>query len=432
MRAARIDELLNPGASAQQAVDPLLLMQRVADQVFQTIAHADGVLLGLVLDESSVRFVCGAGYLVDHVGDRLELAGSLCGQALASGGTLLSDDTELDPRVNRRATRAYEVRSSVCVPLSSREERIGVLCVSSSRARAFDAGDLALLGSLADILTAVIAASCDFASTGAIACGEVHRDSRQARAKIAQIVNERDFRVVLQPIFALRNGEVFGAEALVRFPSGAGDPLTCLAQAHETGQGVELEHAIIQTALGYLPRLREQALLTVNAGPEAVSCEGFAWILDAVDPDRIVVELTEQAAVADYLPLRDALQCLRESGVRLAVDDAGSGFASLIRILKLAPDIIKLDRELTANLDADPVRRSLASSLQRFAHETGAVVIAEGIETPAELQVLRELDIDHGQGFHLARPVPPDELARAVEEGSIRIRRHLLQAVPAA
>lgn len=424
----RIDELPELDAAGHRAIDPLQLMQRAADQVFATIGNADGVLLGLTVDAKSLRFVCGAGYLLAHVGERLELEGSLCGRALASGTALLSGDTELDPRVNRDATRSFAVRSSVCVPLSQGDDPLGVLCVSSSRPHAFDDRDIALLDSMAGLLAAVIATACDFGPKPASAA-----ELAEPCGDIVRIVSERDYNVVLQPIFALRGGELFGAEALVRFPTlPAGGPEACLARAHEAGLGVELELAIIETALSSLPRLREHALLTLNAGPHAIACTRLREILHVADSNRLVVELTEQVAVADYPQLRAALQHLRDAGVRLAVDDAGSGFASLIHILKLAPDIIKLDRELTANVHIDPMRRSLASSLRRFAHESGAVVVAEGIETAAELKVLSALDIDHGQGFHLARPVALDAFDDAVEAGSMRIREHQLQVAAAA
>jgi len=427
--ATNTDELLDLGESVRRAIDPLALMQRVADQLMAMIAGADGVLLGLTLDADSVRFVCGAGHVAGRVGERLALRGSLVGEAIDSGKTLVADDTELDPRVNLKATRAYGVRSSVCVPLRREEERLGVLCVSSPRPRAFDARDLALLGGLADFLTAVIGAACEFTTATNRLHGE-RRSDEDGCAEIERIVRERDFRVVLQPIFALRDGGLFAAEALVRFPDAALAPDVCLARAHEMDLGVELELAIVEVALACLPRLPRDTLLAINAGPRAIACERIADAMEAADPARLIVELTEHIAVGDYPRLASALQQLRELGVRLAVDDAGAGFASLMHILKLAPDFIKLDRELTAGIDIDPVRRSLAASLLRFAHETGAVIVAEGIETAAELTVLHDLGIDHGQGFHLARPGPPDALRKAAREGAARIDQDLRAAAP--
>jgi EAL domain-containing protein (putative c-di-GMP-specific phosphodiesterase class I) len=92
--------------------------------------------------------------------------------------------------------------------------------------------------------------------------------------------------------------------------------------------------------------------------------------------------------------------------VRIAVDDAGAGFASWQHILKLAPDMIKLDLALTRDIDDDPVRRALATALVNFAGETGAAIVAEGIETAQEQETLSRLGITIGQGYHLARPRP--------------------------
>jgi EAL domain-containing protein (putative c-di-GMP-specific phosphodiesterase class I) len=117
-----------------------------------------------------------------------------------------------------------------------------------------------------------------------------------------------------------------------------------------------------------------------------------------------VLELTEHASVGNYGRLADALDPLRVRGVRVAVDDAGAGFASFRHILNLNPDIIKLDMALTRGIQADPVRRALASALVTFARELHAVIVAEGIETEAELKALRSLGVGYGQGFFLARP----------------------------
>jgi EAL domain-containing protein (putative c-di-GMP-specific phosphodiesterase class I) len=92
--------------------------------------------------------------------------------------------------------------------------------------------------------------------------------------------------------------------------------------------------------------------------------------------------------------------------VRLAVDDAGAGFSSLHHILLLSPDIIKLDITLVRDINRDPVKRALAWSLVTFAREIGSTIIAEGIETAAELATLVELGIPWGQGYHLGRPEP--------------------------
>ena len=212
------------------------------------------------------------------------------------------------------------------------------------------------------------------------------------------------------------------AEALARFgEEGSPPPDVWFALAHRVGLGVELELALIEAALAEISRLPEGTVISLNAGPEALASKRIPAALANVDPARVIVELTEHAAVEDYPKLCESLAGLRAAGVRLAIDDAGAGFASLMHILKLAPDFIKLDRELVCGIDLDPVRRSLAHSLMRFAEDTGAMLIAEGVETATELKVLRDLGISRAQGFYLARPVPVQELERRIRNGAERL-----------
>jgi EAL domain-containing protein (putative c-di-GMP-specific phosphodiesterase class I) len=210
---------------------------------------------------------------------------------------------------------------------------------------------------------------------------------------------------VLQPVYDITNGECFAAEALARF---SGQPKRTpdlwFADAHAMGVGVELEIASVKGALACLPGLPPDVALCVNAGPEAIVSDEVHQLLAASEPRRVIMELTEQAKVDDYSRLLHTLRQLHLMGVRLAIDDTGAGFASFAHILKLASDIIKLDRELTSGIDHDPVRSALATALVSFASRMGAEIIAEGIETAAELEMLRELGIRYGQGYLLCRP----------------------------
>ncbi len=145
--------------------------------------------------------------------------------------------------------------------------------------------------------------------------------------------------------------------------------------------------------------------LAVNVSPAAVSTARFGALASAMPrPEAIVVELTEHAPVDDYAPLRATLAPLRRAGLRLAVDDAGAGYASLRHVLELAPDVIKLDMTLVAGIDREPAQRSLVSSLVQFAGEVGATVIAEGIESPAQRRGIVDAGVGLGQGFLFGRP----------------------------
>ncbi|MCW2696839.1 MAG: hypothetical protein JWR62_1924 [Modestobacter sp.] len=233
------------------------------------------------------------------------------------------------------------------------------------------------------------------------------RERRDRRARIQQVLDDGGPTMVFQPIVELATGRSVGAEALARFPVQPDRaPEEWFADAVDVGLGVELELAAIRAAVAQLDALPAGTYLSVNAGPDTVVSPQLHQLLSSAPGNRLVVELTEHIAVADYAALTEALDALRCRGVRLAVDDAGSGFSSLRHILNLKPDIIKLDRALVEAIDTDPARRALAGSLLTFANEIGAQVIAEGIEKLREQTVLRRLGVRYGQGFHLGRPGP--------------------------
>ena len=117
----------------------------------------------------------------------------------------------------------------------------------------------------------------------------------------------------------------------------------------------------------------------------------------------VVIEITEHARIESYPALREAF---RSTDARVAVDDAGAGFASLRHILELRPDIVKLDIGLVRGIDGDPARQAMAAGLCEFAEQTGTTLIAEGIETEAEAEAVRCLGVRYLQGYLLGRPGP--------------------------
>ena len=119
------------------------------------------------------------------------------------------------------------------------------------------------------------------------------------------------------------------------------------------------------------------------------------------------MEITEHELVDDYARMTTALDALRDRGARVAVDDAGAGYAGLERVMRLEPDVIKLDRALISGIDRDLGRAALVEAFVRFARRTGATVCAEGIETLDELTALAQLDVPLGQGWAIARPSAP-------------------------
>jgi EAL domain-containing protein (putative c-di-GMP-specific phosphodiesterase class I)/ActR/RegA family two-component response regulator len=223
--------------------------------------------------------------------------------------------------------------------------------------------------------------------------------------RLRRVLNGDTPRIVFQPIAQLDSRDLVGYEALARFDQEPHQPPNMwFAEATEVGLGIELEIAAVQLALHQMASVPEGVLLTLNVSPTTAMTAQFTELLARYPQDRLVLEITEHAQVEDYDALLTALTRLRGAGVRLAVDDAGAGFASLHHILLLTPDVIKLDITLVRDINQDPIKRALASSLVTFARDIGSTIIAEGIETAAELAMLVDLGVPWGQGYHLGRP----------------------------
>lgn len=175
------------------------------------------------------------------------------------------------------------------------------------------------------------------------------------------------------------------------------------------GLGVELELACIRDAFDQMGRLPTDIYLSVNASHSTAGSSDLLDLLDRIGAGRVVIEITEHEQVEDYDAFTQALGRIRERGARIAIDDAGAGFASLRHLLVIDPEIIKLDVSLTRDIDLDARKRALAAALTSFAEEMEQIVVAEGIETPAEREVLRDLGVRHGQGYFLGRPASIEE-----------------------
>jgi EAL domain-containing protein (putative c-di-GMP-specific phosphodiesterase class I) len=223
-------------------------------------------------------------------------------------------------------------------------------------------------------------------------------------SRIRGVLDRDDIDVEFQPVFDLGDCKIVSLEALARFwTEPMRSPSVWFAEANEVGLGVELELAAIRSALQRLDDFPPGVAIALNVSPTTALDTRFTGLLFDI-ADRVVIEITEHAQVDDYDALQTALAPLRERGAQLAIDDVGAGFANLRHILRLAPDLVKLDLSLTQEISRDPAREALASSLVSFADGVGASIVAEGISSDEDLTLLRALGVDYGQGFHLARP----------------------------
>jgi EAL domain-containing protein (putative c-di-GMP-specific phosphodiesterase class I) len=228
----------------------------------------------------------------------------------------------------------------------------------------------------------------------------------EARERIAGVLRSEQINTLLQPIVQMRGArKVVGVEALSRFPiAPVRPPNEWFAEAADVGLGEELELLAIKTALTQLDSLPNHLYISVNVSPNTVVNASLGICFWGTNWSRVVLEITEHAPVEDYQALNDAIAPLKKAGARLAVDDAGARFASLKHIVSVAPDIIKLDMVMSRNAVTDRGTRAMVAALVSFARESGAVVVAEGIETYEQLDLLRDLGVDYGQGYLLGRP----------------------------
>ncbi|MDE1165325.1 MAG: EAL domain-containing protein, partial [Pseudomonas sp.] len=212
--------------------------------------------------------------------------------------------------------------------------------------------------------------------------------------------------IVYQPIFDARTLAVSGWECLSRFTSEPmRSPDKWFEDAAEAGLGVDLECRAIEQALIGLATLPAHTYMTLNCSPQLIFSGRLDALLQGHPVNRLVLEITEHAVVSDYVRLQHSLEGLRRSGVQLAIDDAGAGYASMRHILLLNPDMIKLDMSLTRGIDRDSKLRAMASAIIAFAAQTGSTVVAEGVETESELEALRSLGASKVQGYLLGRPM---------------------------
>lgn len=392
---------LDDGTVAAERSD-VSLIDRVLQSVRQHLGMEVAYVSEFVGNESVYRAVDAPGLeALIKPGDSRSLDDVYCRHILAGRLPELIPDTAAIPLAAAMPiTQAVPIGAHVSVPLALSDGSVyGMFCcLSPSANRSLNARDLQVMRAFADIAARQIDQDRQV------------RHAREARyARIARIIDNRAFDIHVQPIWDFVHDQPVGFECLSRFTDEPRrSPDKWFAEAVEVGLGVPLELAAIEAALGRAGHFPDPIYLTINASADALMAPAFERAIAGFDPDRLVIELTEHGAVHDYEGLLAKLNGLRLRGVRLAIDDAGAGYAGLQHIVRLRPDIIKLDMALTRDVDTDPARRALASALIFYARETGCQVLAEGIETDAELQTLKLLGVAKGQGYRLGRPTAID------------------------
>ncbi|EIK52155.1 EAL domain-containing protein [Stutzerimonas stutzeri TS44] len=353
------------------------------DEGVRVFRHVDGQTEGLVL--------CP--------GDANPLEDSYCLRVVDGRlPELIHDATQLAEALTLPVTTALPIGAHLSVPIRFSDGCLyGTFCCFSTYAD----------GSLNERDLNTLRLFAAFAGRLLESQTKSQRAYENRRNRVTAMLAARAYAVVYQPIVHLVENRIVGHEALARFSAEPQrSPDQWFAEAGQVGLQQELEIALIEAALQGFDQLPADSYLSLNISPDTILSGAVARVLAGQPLARLILEVTEHALVQDYDLLAEALRPLRREGLRLAVDDAGAGYASFRHILRLKPDVIKLDSSLIRNLDSDTGGRALAAALIRFAEETGCKVVAEGVETEAELAVLRRLQVNKAQGYLLGRPGP--------------------------
>jgi EAL domain-containing protein (putative c-di-GMP-specific phosphodiesterase class I)/GGDEF domain-containing protein len=250
----------------------------------------------------------------------------------------------------------------------------------------------------------------------ASSCARQDEAAAERSAALRRVLDAESIRTLVLPIFDLTTADVIGYEALSRGPEGGEfeHPDKLFSAAYDADLVMRLERVCRKRAFSVARDMPDGRKLFVNIEPEAVGDPQLRDVMSmqlvegrTLAPSEIVLELTERSAVNDFSAFRSTLEYLRALGFAIAVDDAGAGYGSLQALAEVRPEWLKVDLSLIRGVDADDVRAKLVESLVTFAASVGSHLIAEGIETEAELATLRELGVRFGQGFLLGRPSEP-------------------------
>lgn len=257
-----------------------------------------------------------------------------------------------------------------------------------------------------------------------------------ACAHLLDILARRRLTALFQPLIRTQTGEIIGYEGLIRGPSDSPlhAPMKLFGAARDHGLALEVEYLCRRVVLERFAELQLPGKLFLNVSPECLlprrggEGETLGCIRQlGLQPDRVIIELTENQPTYDYERMREAVLHYRARGFEIAIDDLGEGFSSLRLWSELRPEYVKIDMHFIQGINQDPVKLQFVRSIQEIAEESQTLVIAEGIEQGAELMVLRDLGVAFAQGYHLGRPQAdpvrqmPAEVLGALARGGVAV-----------
>ncbi|MFT6209241.1 MAG: EAL domain-containing protein (putative c-di-GMP-specific phosphodiesterase class I) [Colwellia sp.] len=337
-----------------------------------------------------------------NVGDSDPIDGTYCEKIVDNvlpniiHNTKENDITNSLPITEKLSIGSY---IGVQIILSNGEVYGTFCCYKQSPDDTINQRDLSFLNAIADIASELIEKNV-----------KTELSHNEMKAKITSVLEQNNINIHYQPIFNLRSNKIIGYESLSRFNTlPYKSPDIWFADASQVNLGEELEILAIKSAIKDIDEFNLDTYIAINTSPAYVLNGAVAIALQGVNLERIILEITEHAPIRNYPEFRKALEPLRERGLRIAIDDAGSGYSSFQHVLELEADIIKLDITLTQNINSNHRKYLLATALCAFSKSINCSIIAEGVETVEELNSLRELGVDSVQGYLLGRPMPIKE-----------------------
>jgi EAL domain-containing protein (putative c-di-GMP-specific phosphodiesterase class I) len=247
------------------------------------------------------------------------------------------------------------------------------------------------------------------------ALGQRKREVRRHTLQLQRLLRTEQITTVYQPLVNVFERRVIGYEALTRMPNRQfPTPESLFKIAYENGALWAVERLCRRRALENAPEITAGQRLFLNIEPDSFNDpelrnDEFLGQLEraGLEPSRLVLELTEHAAVKDFAAMRRTLDAVRSVGFQLAMDDVGSGYAGLQAIAEIQPDYLKVDMSLVRNLHRDPIKRELIETIRRFSDSTGITLVAEGVESAEELETLALVGVRCAQGYLFAKPDSP-------------------------
>jgi EAL domain-containing protein (putative c-di-GMP-specific phosphodiesterase class I) len=385
--------IVNPDLQIAQVIEEILASVRL--RLNMEIAFVSRFVNG----QREFQYVNSSkGFNILTVGCGDPLDESYCYRVMQGITPQLIHDAQLEPSVvDIAATQALPVGAHISVPIILSDGSIyGTFC-AFSREVSYELNDADL--ATFKIFSDVIAGLFDNCILSTV-------QYKDLRKEILSVMVHDLIYPVVQPMVDIRSDQlsILGYEALCRVEGEHWNPESLFQQALSVGLSVELNQHMIQKAFKLMDQLVDGQYLALNVTPDFILSDAFIPTFDGVDLSKVVLEITEHAAIANYVDITDQLAALKARGVRIAIDDAGAGYSSFRHILAMHPDIIKIDRSLIENLHKEHEKQELVQALVKFAQKSDYTLVAEGVELTQEQEVLCRLGIKAAQGFLFARP----------------------------